>query len=140
MSSTKYTHNDGDEHVTEQVDTGNQVAEVTGHISHRHLTVTVSDDQVANDGSDTETVTINVVDGLGVARGTDPADATVLDYSGDVTLRVDGVETTKTLTSGSVEFDVTTEKPAGSEIQIEAVGLADHPAESDGATIEVIQA
>lgn len=140
MSLTEYTRNDGDDYVTEEVDTGNQVVEVTGHILYYQLAVSPDTGEVINDGTDTETVTINVVDGLEVARGTDPADATTLDYSGDVTLRADGVETTKTLTNGSVSFDLTTEKTAGSEIEIEAVDLADHPAESDSATIEVIQA
>lgn len=102
------------------------------------LRVTTQDGQVLNDGIDTETVTITVVDGLEIARGTDPADATVLDYDGDMTVTVDGVETAKTLTKGSVSFDVTTEKQAGSTIEVVAESLADYPAESDSAEIEVI--
>lgn len=137
MSSTEYVHNDGDDYVTEQVDTGNQVAEVYGHIPYRHLLVTVSDGQIANDGEDTETVTVEAVDGLEVARGTDPTEASVLDYDGDMTVTVDGQEVTKTLTNGSVEFDITTEKSAGSTIEIVAESLVDHPAKSDSVTIEV---
>jgi len=112
------------------------------HFSPARVThVFIQDGQVANDGSDTETITVEVVDGLEVARGTDPAEATVLDYDGDVTLTIDGaVETTKTLTDGSVSFDVTTEKPAGTTIEIVAESLADHPAESDRVEIEVTQA
>lgn len=140
MPLTKYTHNNGGDYVTEYVETANQVAEVVGHIPYRHLTVTASDRQVTNDSTDTETVTVSVVDGVKVSRGTDPAEATVLDYSGDVTMRIDGVETTKTLTGGSVSFDLTTEKPAGSTIEVGAVGLADHPAESDSVEIEVVSA
>jgi len=140
MSSTEYQHNDGDDYVTELVNTDTQTAEITGHIPHRHLHVSLADGQVANDGTNTETVTVAVVDGLEIARGTVPSEATVLDYDGDVTLSVDSAEMTKTLTGGSVSFDVTTEKPAGSTIEIVAETLADHPAESDSATIEVVSA
>jgi hypothetical protein len=56
-----------------------------------------------------------------------------------VTLFVDGQKTTKTLSNGSVSFDLTTDKPAGSEIEIVAKSLATHPAERDSAIIEVIQ-
>jgi len=73
--------------------------------------------------------------GLDVSRGDSP---TVLDYNGDVIITVDGQQTTKTLTNGSVEFDLTTDKSAGTEIEIIAESLADHPAESDRATIEVV--
>jgi len=103
-----------------------------------HLRVTTANQEITNDGSDTETVNVAVVDGLEVMRGTDPTNATVLDYNGDVTLSVDGQQTTKTLTNGSVSFDLTTDKPAGSEIEIVAESLADHVAESDSATIEVV--
>lgn len=104
------------------------------------LLVQLSARSVKNDGNSISTVTIKVVDGLEVARGTDPAEATVLDYGGDVSLTIDGAETTKTLTDGSTSFDLTTEKPAGSTIEIVAESLASHPSESDSATIEVIQA
>lgn len=135
MSSTEYTHNDGDDYVTELVTTDAQTAEVYGHLPYRVLQVGVSDSQLTNDGTDTETVTVEVVSGLDVARGDDP---TVLDYDGDVTISIDGNETTKALTNGTVAFDLTTDKPAGSEIEIVAKSLADHPAESDSATIEVV--
>lgn len=140
MSSTEYAHNDGDNFVTEQVDTGNQVAEVYGHLPFRVFRVTLEDGQVANDDGDTETVSVKVVDGLEVARGAAHTDATVLDYDGDVTISVDGQQTTKTLTNGSVSFDITTDKAAGSEIEVSAESLADHPAESDSTTIEVVSA
>jgi hypothetical protein len=134
MSSTEYQHNDDDEYVTELTHTDTQTAETYGHIPYRQLRVSLSDGQISNDGTDTVTVTVEVVSGLDVARGDDP---TVLDYDGDVTLSVDGQQTTKTLTNGTVSFDLTTDKPAGSEIEILAESLADHPAESDHATIEV---
>lgn len=140
MSSIEYIHNDGDGCVTEQVDTGTQVAEIYGHLPYRVFCITFGDGQVTNDNTDTETVTVEVVDGLKVARGTDPANATVLDYGGDVTLSVDDQQTNKTLTNGSVEFELTTDKPAGSEIEIVVESLGDHPAESDSATIEVVSA
>lgn len=137
MSSTEYTHNDGDEYVTELIHTDTQTAEVYNHIPYRQIRVSLSDRQLLNDNSATATVTIDVVSGLDVARGDDP---TLLDYSGDVTLSVDGNETTKALTNGSVEFDLSTDKPVGSEVEIVAESLADHPTESDSATIEVISA
>lgn len=112
-----------------------------GHLAYHQLHLSFDDSELINDGTDTETVTISVVDGLEVARGTDTANATVLAYDGgDVTVSVDGVETTKTLSGGTVSFDLTTTKSAGSEIVVEAVGLSDRPAESDSATIEVVSA
>lgn len=125
------------------IDTGtppNDPAVESGSIPARHLRLSLADGQLTNDGADVETVTVEVVDGLEVVRGTDPADATVLNHDGDVTLTIDDVEMTKTLAKGSVAFDLTTEKPAGSTIEIVAESLADHPAESDRAEIEVIQA
>lgn len=119
-------------------DNANSPATIYKSNIYRHLTISPSIAKLRNDGTDTETVSVEVVDGLEVAKGTDPANATVLDYNGDVTLTIGGVETIKTLTNGSVEFDLTTDKPAGSEIEIVAESLADHPAESDSATIEVV--
>lgn len=128
---------------------GNHVEEVTSSdgteqrrtvSSFYQIYVVVEYGDLLNDGTDTETVTIEVIDGLNVARGTDPSKAAVLDYDGDVILSVDGQQTTKTLTNGSVSFGLTTDKPAGSEIKIVAESLADHPAESDSATIEVVTA
>lgn len=119
-------------------ETPNQIFAFPHFSALKYLNVSLSDRGVVSDGTDFETVTISVVDGLEVARGTDPAEATVLDYSGDVTLSVDGSTTSKTLTNGTVSFDLTTDKPAGTEIEIVAESLADHPAESDSATIEVV--
>lgn len=138
MSSIEFIHKDGDDYVTEQVTTDAQTAEIYGSLPYRVLRITLGDGQVLNDGSDTETITVSVVDGLEVVRRTDSANATVLDYDGDVSLSVDGEKVSKTLTNGSVEFDITTDKPAGSEIEIVAESLADHVAESDSATIEVV--
>lgn len=137
MSSIKYTH-DGGEYVIKRIDTGNQVAEVTGHIPYRHLVVDADDGELINNGDDSETITVSVVDGLEITRGADPSEASVLDHEGDVAIAVDGSKTTKTLENGSVEFDLTTEKSAGSEITVEAIGLEDNPAESDSTVIEVV--
>jgi len=137
MSSIEYKHNDGDGYVTELTHTNTQTAKTYGHIPYRQLRVSLSDSQLPNDGTSAVTATIEVVSGLDVARGNDPS---VLNYDGDVTLTVDGQKTTKTLTNGSVSFDLTTDKPAGSEIEVVAESLADHPAESDRATIEVVSA
>lgn len=101
----------------------------------RHLHIETDKQQIQNDNTDTETVTVKAVNGLDVARGNSP---TVLDYDGDLTLSVDGQQTTKTLTNGSVSFDIITDKSAGSEIEVVAESLSDHPAESDSATIEVV--
>lgn len=138
MSSTEYKHSNGDEYITELTHTDTQTAKTVGHIPCRHINVSISDGQLFNNNTDIETVSIRVMDGLEVARGADLENATVLDYGGDVTLSIDGVETTKTLTDGSVSFDLTTDKPAGSTIKIVAESLADHPAETDSATIEVV--
>jgi hypothetical protein len=110
------------------------------HRPARHFRVTSSGGTVANDGIGVETITVEVVDGLEIARGIAPDDTTTLNYSGDVTLTIDGVETIKTLTDGSVSFGLTTEKPAGSVIKIAAESLTDHPVESDRVEIEVVQA
>jgi hypothetical protein len=120
------------------VETDNQNATSPKWSPYRHLCLKLDDGTILNDGSDTETVSVEVVDGLNVAKGTDPANATSLNHNGDVTLSVDGSTTTKTLTNGSVEFDLTTDKSAGSEIEIVAESLADHPAERGSATIEVV--
>lgn len=80
------------------------------------------------------------MDGLEVIRGTDSRNATVLNYDGVLYLYVDGQQTTKSLTNGSVEFDISTDKPVGSKIEIVAESLDKHPAESDTATIKVVSA
>jgi len=138
MHSISCAHEDGDDHVTETVETESQTAEIRGHLPFRVLSTGLEDGAIINDGSDTETVTISVVDGLEVAQGTNPANATMIAVDGDVTLSVDGQQTTKTLTGGSVSFDLTTDKPAGSVIAIVAESLADRPTEPDSATIEVV--
>jgi len=135
MSSTEYIHNNGDGYVTELTHTESQTAETYGHIPYRQLCVSLSDGQIPNDATATETVTVKVVSGLDVARGDPP---TVLDYNGDVTLSVDGQQITKNLTNGKVTFDLSTTKSAGAEIEVVAESLANHPATSDSATIEVV--
>jgi len=140
MSSTEYHHDDGDGYVTELISTETQTAEVSGHLPYRVFRVSLSDGQLTNDGTDTETATVKVVDGLEVARGTTPSNATVLDYNGDVTLTIDGAAVTRTASSGVATVDVTTEKAAGSTIEVGAVGLDGVPAESDSAVIEVVSA
>jgi len=135
MPSIEYTHNNGDDYVTKRVTTDEQTAKVYGHIPYRQFQVALSDNQLVNDGTATETVTIKVVSGLNIVRGDSP---TVLDYNGDMAVLVEDKEMTKTLTNGSVSFDLTTTKSAGSEIEIVAESLADHPAKSDSSSIEVV--
>jgi hypothetical protein len=137
MSSISYHHKQGDDYVTERIDTGTQTAELKGHIPYRRLQVTPTDGTLINDGSATETVTVTVVDGMEVARGTKPSNATMLGYDGDVTLFVDGSQTVKALSNGSVSFDLTTTKSAGSEIKIIADSINNHPTDRDSAVVEV---
>ncbi len=135
MSSIDYKHNDGDDYVTELIDTGTQVAEVTGHIPYYKLRVETNDGEITGDGQDTETVTISVMSGLDYVSNDRE---TVIGYSGEVAGTVDGIERTTQIRDGTVSFDVTTDKAAGSEIEIVAKSLADHPAQTDSATIEVV--
>jgi hypothetical protein len=137
MPSTDYQHTDGDGYVTELVDTRNQVAKKYGHLPYRKLAVTTSDGSVATGGSDSETVTVEVISQLDYLNNDRE---TTLAYGGDMTVRIDGEAVTKTLSGGSVEFTITTEKAAGETIEIVAESLAEHPAESDSTTVEVIQA
>lgn len=138
MSSINHTHTEGEDFLTTHIETDTQTAKVTGEIPYRNINLYMGSKQIINDGADAATVTIEVVDGLEVANRTDPANATVLDYDGEVAVFIDGVETTKILTGGSVSFDVTTQKSAGSTIEIVAGGLSDHPSEGDTETIEVV--
>lgn len=135
--NTSYTRNG--ERVQKTVTTDSDTTHVYPSVSdYRVLSVVAEDRELANDGADIETLTISVVDGLEVAQGTDPADAPVLDYTGDVVLAVDGAEVTRTADAGTATLDVTTEKSAGATIEVEAVGLDGVPAESDAAVLEVI--
>lgn len=127
----------GDVVVVEDITKSGQVYLSLEH-PYRVMFVRLSNNQIKNNDTDVVTVSLSIVDGLEVSRDTDRVNATVLDYDGDVVLSIDGSKTTKTLTNGSVEFDLTTDKPAGSEIEIVAESLSDHPAESDSATIEVV--
>jgi len=143
MSSTEPTieyERNGDwiEELTKTPTELNDPARVHKWKAYRWLSVSLSDGQVATGGTDTETVTVSAVNGLKVVRGTDPTDATVLSHDGDVTVIIDGTETTKTLSDGSVSFDLMTTKSAGSEIEIVAKSLLDHPADPDRAIIEVV--
>jgi hypothetical protein len=137
MNSIKYQHTSGDEYVTESIDTGTQVAQITGHLPYHRLRISHDDGVITNNGTDTETITVEVVDGVQVARENTPAD--VLGYDGDVTVEIDGAETTKSVTDGSVSFDLTTSKPAGAKIAVQAVELNATPSDSDSVSIEVIE-
>jgi hypothetical protein len=136
MSSinTAYNHTTGDKFVTETVETEAQTVEKVGHIPYHQLRLAADDGQLTNDGSDTETITVKIVDGLQRARGETPD---VLNYDGDVTVAIDGAETTRTISDGSVSFDISTSKPAGASIPVRAVGLNSHPADPDSVSIEV---
>jgi len=140
MSLIDYARNDSDDFVTEIVTTDEQTSEIYGHLPYRILSVRLDDGTVTNDGTDVESISVEVVDGLEMARGTDLSDATTLDEDATATVTVDGVDQTVELTNGSGSIDITTSKPAGSTISVEAVGLESYPAESDSVEIEVISA
>lgn len=132
----KWKHSDGDDYLELHITTDTQTA-IDRATAYRWLHVSLSDTTILNDGSDSVTVTIEVIDGFEIATGTNRSNATVLPFDGDVYVEVDGAETTKTLSGGSLSFDVTTTKDSGSTIDIQATNLASVEAESHSATIEV---
>jgi len=99
--------------------------------------VTLDDGQVINDGADMETVTVTLVNDF-VGPETPFDDIAVLNRDDDVTVTVDGSEMAKTLSNGTLSFDVTTEKSSSSTINI----TVKHPDVDDTATetIEVVTA
>lgn len=137
MANSTYER-DGGGYIKEIVETESQTATIEGHLKYRVLSVSVSKDKIINDGVDTVTVTITVLDGLDIARGTDPGAATVLDYDGNVSILIEGNEMTKLATNGTVQFELTADKTAGSSLECVAVGLDGHPAEGDREVIEVV--
>jgi hypothetical protein len=137
MFSIEYNHKDNDDYVTEITHTETQTAETYGHIPYHQLRVSADDGQLINNGSDTELVTVEVVNGLQVVQNETPADA--VDYNGDVTVSVEGIETTKSVTNGTTSFDITTQKSASSSIEVTAESLSEKPAESDDVEIEVVK-
>jgi hypothetical protein len=138
MSSISHTHNDGDDYVTEITETETQTAKTRGHLPYRVARLSLEDGQLANDGTDTETVTVEIVDGLAVARGETPA---VLDAeSGTLTLSIDGAEVSVPIDGGTGTKAVTTTKSGGSSIEVETVGFDGGPIDADRVSIEVIQA
>jgi|GEM_PF-3686239 len=103
----------------------------------RFVRLSLDDGEIANDGTDTETVTAEIVDGLDVLRGNDPS---VLSESGTLTLSIDGAEVSVSIESGIGTTEVTTTKSAGATIEIETIDYDGGPTEPDSATIEVIAA
>lgn len=138
MTDTTYSR-DGD-YVAETVTTDAQTAEIIGHIPARHLRLTVDDGRVLSDGSDTETLTVEVVSGLAVARGTSPSDADVLSVDDTAVVEVDGNPVSVDISDGSGSTTITTTKSAGSTISVVAGELSSYPAETDSAEIEVVSA
>jgi hypothetical protein len=100
------------------------------------IRLSVSDTQLANDGTDAVTVAVTLVNEF--VDPTQPFDdIAILDRNENLAMTVDGSEMTKTLSNGTLSFDVTTQKSAGTSIDISA----DHPDVSAtvSARIEVIQ-
>jgi hypothetical protein len=137
LTETEYRHDDGDPYIVEMTHTASQIATSYGHIPYRQFRISVASGEVLNDGIDTEVVTVEVVSGLQRARGETPAD--VLQYDGDAVIFIDGVETSKPLTDGKADFEITTTKPAGAAITVRATALANSPTDQDSETIEVLQ-
>ena len=140
MSSIRHTHSDGDDYLTIEIETDEQTATEYGTRPYRVARLSIDDGQVANNGTDTETVGVAIVDGLDVARGTDPADASTLTESGTLTLSIDGAEVSVSISDGTGSKDVTTTKSAGSTIDVGAVGFDGGPIDPDTIEIEVTQA
>lgn len=138
MTTTEYRHDSDEEFVTEVTTTETQTSETVGHIPYRQFWLSADDRQVVGDGTDTETISVGVVSGLDVARGTSPANATTLSVTDDATIVVDGAEQTVSLSSGTATLDVQTTRPAGARIDVEAIDLASSPADSATVQIEVI--
>lgn len=137
MSSISYEHADGDDHVTKLVVTDAQTAESYGSIPYRHAVLSLEDAVLLNDGVDTETIGVEIVDGLEVARGTAPEDAAVLSEDATATLSIDGATVDVSLTGGSGTKTLTTTKSDGATIEVELVALSTGPVDGDRATIEV---
>jgi len=107
----------------------------------KRLRLIYEDGQLTNDDTDTETVTLEVVDGLEIARGADPAEATVLDYDGTATVEIGGAEHSVSINGGTGTLDYATTQPAPATVDMQATALADVPAEvSNLRTIKLIQA
>lgn len=105
---------------------------------YRLLHLTVEDGKVVNDGADTETVTVELKDGLAVANGQPIEDAPILEMDEDVVLAVNGNETTKSMTDGILQFDLTSTMSAGTLIEAETRNIVGVLNGDDSATIEVV--
>jgi len=141
MSSISYRRDKGSDYITESVKTNTQTAETVGHLPYRVLRLSLSDGKIVNDGAETETVTVKVVDGLEIARGTNRGDATLLDYNGTVTVEIDGAEHSVSISGGVGSLDYATTQTAPTTVNVQAVALDAKPVDSsDVKTIEVTQA
>jgi hypothetical protein len=136
MSLTDYKHSEGDAYITELTYTDVQTAETYGHIPYHQLRLSVDDGEVVNNTVDTETITVEIINGLQAARNETPPDT--LDYNGDVVLSIDGIKISESITGGSGKYDISTKKTAGSTIEVTAQSLSDKPAESDNVDIKVV--
>jgi hypothetical protein len=149
MSSTEYRRGRGGwtgpttdpngDYVVAVRDTGAQTAVIKQN-AYRQLQLSIEDGLIANDGGDTETVIVTVVDALEVAQGTDPREAAVLDYDGTASVEIDGTEHSVSISDGTGTLDYATTQPAPTTVNVQATGLDSVPAESSNVkTIEVVQ-
>lgn len=129
-----------EDYVTKVVETDEQTAELPCWSAYRVGSISLSDGEVTNDGVDTETISIEVVDGLEVARGSSTASAPILNVSGTATIEIDGAAVSVAISSGTGTKEVTSTKSAGSTISVEVVEIDVGPIEPDTAEIEVVSA
>lgn len=125
------------DYVSKTENTDRQEYQIPLFRAYRALYIQVDDGEVTTGGDDTETVSVRLVDGLEVARGTDRGDATVLAENGAVTLSVDGAAVDVDLTDGVGSTSISTNKSAGTTIDVEATDYSGGPVEGGAATIEV---
>jgi hypothetical protein len=140
-ATTRYELDESGEYLNKLIETStstdkNNPAVVHQFRPYHQLRLSVDDGELINDGTDTETVTVELIDGLQVVRGNTPAD--VIDAAGDVILKIDGGEITKSLIDGAVSFEISTSKPIGSTIVVRVAEVNSHPSDSESVSINVV--
>lgn len=141
MSHERYPDGSGDE-VVEVIENAGREQNATvrrgiGQM-YRQLVLMLEDGVLLNDGTETETLRVEIVNGLEIARGTDISNASLIIEDHTATLTVDGTEVDVTVTDGTGKTDITTTKSDGSTIDVQVAGLTSHAAsESNIKTIEV---
>lgn len=139
--NTTYERNGG--WIDKKIDTkseNNSPAVIPNKCPYIHLRINVDKKQIINNNSDSVAVTIKTVNGIEVCHGTELTNASVVAHNGTVEIHIDEKLTTKEISDGILSFNLKTDKPTGTSINIVAESLVDDPAESDSTTIEVVSA